>query len=289
MPNKLALYFVLLICFLFLISYFPTLPPKRFELGEYLFLRHIRPYAPRVASLSIVIPAYNEGETLRETFHRCKEAARKCTDDYEIVMLDDASADDTFAIMRELQSTDPGHVRVERHEKNLGIAATFEDLYATASKDYVFLVSGDGEYPPEALEQAWPMKDAYDVVICHRRNKPYSAYRHFISLLYRYGTALLFSIDLYDPGSIKLVKREIYTLVPATLESVYVEAERIIRAARMGYRIGRIMITQKPRTGSVARGARWTTVGNAGFDMLRLWWTLRILREDRGHRATAKR
>ena len=97
-------------------------------------------------SLSIVVPAYNEEAAIADTVSRCDAAAARCTDDYEVIALDDASKDGTLAILEGLKALFP-NLRVERHEKNQGIARTFEDLYGLASKEYVFLVSGDGQFP----------------------------------------------------------------------------------------------------------------------------------------------
>lgn len=209
------------------------------------------------------------------------KAANACTDDYEIVMLDDCSRDDTPRIMEELAQTDPARVRMIRHPVNMGIAATFEDLYRAATKDYVLLIPADGEYPPEILSSAWPMRETCDIVVCHRVQKNYTLYRQLVSKVYRYGTALLFGVDLYDPGSVKLVKREVYTNIHTQCLSVYVEAERIIRAAYAGYRLGKVEMVQQQRLGGEALGARWKTVGNAGRDMLWLWWKLRILKNPK--------
>src|SRR5208337_4143061 len=108
-------------------------------------------------SISLLIPAYNEEATLAATVHRAQSAVCTCTEDYEIVVMDDASRDRTAEIIQRLATADPGRVRNLRHETNRGIAATFEDLYRAARKDYVFLVPADNEFPPEILRQIVPM------------------------------------------------------------------------------------------------------------------------------------
>ena len=229
-------------------------------------------------SLSLVIPAYNEEAGLASTVQRCQTTLQKCTDDYEIVILDDCSKDNTVQLMEQIRQTDPAHIRTMSHETNKGIATTFEDLYRAATKEYVFLIPGDGEYPPEALERAMPLLNDFDIVVCRRIQKNYTFYRHIVSNLYRWLTVILFGVELYDPGTTKIVKREIYTSIPVTCTSVYVEAERMVRAVKKGYRLTAIDIVQEVRKGGVARGARWATVWASGKDVLRLWWELMILR-----------
>ncbi len=230
-------------------------------------------------SLSLVVPAFNEEAALEPTVRRCIDCIRKCTDDYELIILDDCSADKTAEVAERLSREDPAHIKTLRHPVNMGIASTFEDLYKAATKDYVFLIPADGEYPPEALTEAWPMLKDCDIVVCQRRQKNYTPYRHLVSGAYRWMTVLLFGEDLFDPGSTKVVKREIFTGIPVTSKSVYVEAERIIRALKRGYRIGKVDIIQETRKGGQARGARFRTVKLAALDMLRLWVELTLLRK----------
>ncbi len=227
-------------------------------------------------SISLVVPAYNEEAGLAATITRCQTVLQECTEDYEIVILDDCSKDRTVEIMEKLRSEDPAHIRTLRHETNRGIAVTFEDLYKAATKDYVFLIPGDGEYPPEALRDAMPLLKDCDIVVCRRVHKNYTPYRHMISSAYRWLTTILFGVELYDPGTTKIVKREIYTSVPVTCKSVYVEAERMIRAVKRGYKLTKIDIVQQTRKGGVARGARLQTVWNAALDIPRLWWRLHV-------------
>lgn len=250
-----------------------------FDFLDFLLLESLasQPYTPLMPSVSLVVPAYNEEAGLAATIDRCQATLRDCTDDYEIVILDDCSRDKTAEIMERIRLTDPAHIRTMRHAVNQGIARTFEDLYAAATKDYVFLIPGDAEYPPEALRDAMPLLAAHDIVVCKRVRKNYTLYRHVISWSYRWFTAILFGVDIYDPGATKVVKRDIFTTVPVTCTSVYVEVERILAAVRMGRTLATVDIMQEPRKGGVARGARLSVVWPTVVDMLSLWWRWRIL------------
>ena len=228
-------------------------------------------------SISILIPAFNEEATVETLLRRAADVVRQCSEDYEIVVLDDASRDRTAAIVEQVVQSDSRHIRLLRHEKNQGIAVTFEDLYRAASKDYVFLIAADNEFPPEVLQQIVPMLDQFDIVLCRRVSKPYTVWRHVVSAAYRRLPQLLFGVDLHDAGSIKCVKREIFAAIPVTSKGVFVEAERLIRAAKRGYRMGVVDIKQELRTAGVARGARLPVVFRAFLDMLALWVRLNIL------------
>jgi glycosyltransferase involved in cell wall biosynthesis len=108
-------------------------------------------------SISLLIPLFNEQATLEATVDRCLRVAEKCTDDFELLILDDASRDRSAEIAEQLSRQHPAWIRCLRHEVNRGIAATFEDLYRAAAKEYVYLIPADNQFPPEALHDIIPL------------------------------------------------------------------------------------------------------------------------------------
>ncbi len=230
-------------------------------------------------SVSILVAAYNEEPSLERTLNRALAVIRECSPDGEIVVMDDASTDRTPQIITAMAAANP-EIRGLRHEKNGGIAKTFEDLYQAATKDFVYLISGDGEYPPEALKLCMPLLDRYDIVVCRRRTKQYTFYRHCISNAYHWSVLWLFGVELYDPGGVKVVKREIYEKVAVRTKSVFVEADRLIRAVKRGYRVSYVDIHQEKRVGGKGRGAKFNNVWAAFCDLWTVWFELMILRKN---------
>ena len=229
-------------------------------------------------SISLVVPAYNEESTLESTVARCLTTLRRCTSDFELVMLDDGSRDQTTEVMESIRQQHPDVVRTIVHAENRGIAASFEELYRAARKDYVLLIPADGQYPPEALEQTLPLLATHDIVVFNRTHKAYTTTRMLVSRAYRWLPLVLFGVELHDPGSCKCLRREIIQEIPVRSRGVFVEAERVIRAARRGYRIGRVDIVQCEREAGRALGASPRMVVEALSDLARLWVSLILLR-----------
>ncbi|MBQ18648.1 MAG: hypothetical protein CMJ65_16170 [Planctomycetaceae bacterium] len=229
-------------------------------------------------SISLVIAAYNESATLEGVFARCLLVLEELSDDFEVVILDDASTDETAEIAAAIATAHPDIVRVITHSHNRGIAATFEELNQAATREWVFDIPGDGEYPPEALREIVPLLDTLDIVICNRIFKRYTLYRRLVSWSYRWLPRILFGVELYDPGSTKCRRRTLIEEIPLTSRGVFAEAERMIRAVRRGYRLGKVDVRPERRLAGDPRGADFVNVVGAVIDLLRLWVQLVVFR-----------
>ena len=99
--------------------------------------------------ISVIIPTYNEAAVIEETLRRSAAALRSAGGDFEIVVVDDASADGTAELVESLASEIP--VRVLRRPGRLGLATAVLDGWATARGDVWGVMDGDLQHPPEVL------------------------------------------------------------------------------------------------------------------------------------------
>jgi len=122
-------------------------------------------------NISIAAPAYNEGENISPLVERWVEylQARFKPEDYEIVVCNDGSGDNTGDLLRELASR---HLSVKpcHHAKNQGAAAALTTAIQNTTKDWVLLLDSDGQYPIENLE-------LFSKAIAHRNSPAYIGFR----------------------------------------------------------------------------------------------------------------
>lgn len=225
-------------------------------------------------SVSVCFPAYNEEATLAEVVVEADTLLTRAGLDYEILVCDDGSRDRTGAIVDDLARRIP-RLRALRHATNQGIRATFEDLYAAATKDFVFLNSTDRQWDTAILIDMLPLTRDWDIIVASRRRKPYGLSRHVVSWMYNRIPRVLFGVRTYDAGAVKLVRRAIIEKYPLLSRSPFSEAERLIRASRAGYRITEFPVDVVHRTTGRARGASVGAVLRALADVGRVWWALR--------------
>lgn len=106
--------------------------------------------------VSVVVPCYNYGRFLPEA---AASALSQDGVDVEVIVVDDASTDDSLAVARQLASADP-RITVVAHSSNQGHIATYNDGLSRAAGKYVTLVSADDLVAPGALARAAALMEA---------------------------------------------------------------------------------------------------------------------------------
>ncbi len=101
------------------------------------------------ALLSVVVPAYNEQDSLAAVVHRLVEVVPYLK---EIILVDDCSRDATPRIVEELKAKYPALVRAFRHERNQGKTAALKTGFAQATGEIVIVQDADLEYDPTEIK-----------------------------------------------------------------------------------------------------------------------------------------
>ena len=121
--------------------------------------------------ISIIIPIFNEKENLPQLYERLKSSSESWKEDYEIILVDDGSNDDSPKIMRTITQKDT-HYKIIRFSRNFGHQAAISAGIKTAKGDAVIIMDGDLQDPPEELHrflEKW--REGYEVVYAIRRKR----------------------------------------------------------------------------------------------------------------------
>lgn len=109
--------------------------------------------------VSVVIPAYNEGEVISEVIKDVKQALEGTHHPFEIIVVDDHSDDET-GTLAEMEGA-----RVIRHPENLGSGASRKTGIRASSGEWIVMIDGDGTYPADAIPKLLDALDEYPQVI----------------------------------------------------------------------------------------------------------------------------
>jgi glycosyltransferase involved in cell wall biosynthesis len=123
------------------------------------------------ASLSVVIPVYNERENIAPLYHRLDAVVRRLDRTYEIVFVDDGSTDGTSDELARLAQSDP-NVRIVEFRRNYGQTAAMHAGMQNASGDVIVTMDGDQQNDPTDIPAMLAKIDeGYDVVHGWRRRR----------------------------------------------------------------------------------------------------------------------
>lgn len=121
--------------------------------------------------VSIVIPIFNEEEILQDLFKRCIAATESWCNDFEIVSVNDGSTDNTLSILNSFHQKD-SRWKVVSLSRNFGHQAAFLAGLSCATGEYIAMIDGDLQDPPELLQNFYAkIQEGYDVVYGVRRKR----------------------------------------------------------------------------------------------------------------------
>ena len=122
--------------------------------------------------LSVVSPCYGAPTLLRELVRQITETVVQLTDSYEIILVEDASPDNSRDIIREICAED-SHVKGVFLSRNFGQQGALNAGYDTSTGNYVVTLDCDLQNPPAQIRDLYlKAQEGYDIVFATRRNRP---------------------------------------------------------------------------------------------------------------------
>jgi len=164
-----------------------------------------------VVDLSVVIPIRNEAASLPELHREFTETLGAWGRSYEIIVVDDGSTDESFAILARLQATDP-HLRVIRFRRNFGQTAAFAAGFAHARGRLIVTSDGDLQNDPRDIPAMVARLEGGLDIVCGWRQDRQDAFvsRRLPSMLANGLISTVTGVHLHDYGcSLKVFRAEI--------------------------------------------------------------------------------
>ncbi len=197
--------------------------------------------------LSIVIPVYNEAENLPLLQKALQEALTPLTVDWEVVYVDDGSADESLAVLETLAEEDPDHTCVVGLRRNFGQTAAIAAGIDHAEGDIIVLMDADLQNDPVDIPRMLAkIEEGYDVVSGWRKSRQDAFFtRTFPSRIANWLISTVTGVHLHDYGcTLKAYRREAITGF-----RLYGEMHRFIPAyaSTVGAKIIELPVTHHPR------------------------------------------
>jgi glycosyltransferase involved in cell wall biosynthesis len=196
--------------------------------------------------LSLVIPVYNEADSLAPLVAEIDEALAAYAMPHEIVFVDDGSTDGSFAAMQGLAEA-RGDVRVVRLRRNFGKAAALSHGFAAARGDILVTMDGDRQDDPAEIPKlVAPLSQGFDLVSGWKQRRQDPLNKTLPSRFFNWTVRRASGIPLHDFNcGLKSYRREVVDTI-----SVYGELHRYIPvvAAQAGFRVTEAKVSHRRRT-----------------------------------------
>jgi len=231
------------------------------------------------AGLSVFFPAYNDSGTVASMVIRAVKAASDLTPDFEIIVVNDGSADGTAEIADELARTYP-QVRVVHHAKNRGYGGALQTGFRSATKELIFYTDGDAQYDPAELSVLWDRMDAEtDLVNGYKISRSDPLHRIVIGRVYHHIVSTLFGLTVRDVDcDFRLMRRRIFERINLEKTSGVICLEMMKKITDGGFRIVEVPVHHYHRAFGKSQFFNFRRIFKTGVDVLRLWIELVVRR-----------
>src|SRR5919198_5704360 len=234
------------------------------------------------AGLSVLFPAYNDSGTIASMVIRAVKAAAELTPDFEIIVVDDGSADSTADIADELARTYP-QVRAVHHPTNRDYGAALQTGFRTATKELIFYTDGDAQYDPSELAKLWAgMTGDVDLVNGYKISRADPLHRIVIGRIYHYIVSILFGLGLRDVDcDFRLMRRAIFDRINLEKTSGIICVEMMKKIQDAGFRIVEVPVHHYHRAYGKSQFFNYRRLFRTARDLMLLWVALVVRREHR--------
>ncbi|MBT3368520.1 MAG: glycosyltransferase family 2 protein [Nitrospina sp.] len=201
-------------------------------------------------SFAVVIPVFNEDFQVGESIKQCLVEMETLGVDFEIVAVDDGSADRTYEKLRRISQQD-NRVKILQNHINLNVGISLLRGFYMAEKDFVLSNAIDLCYDLKHLNEIMPLLNDTDVLVIERKERgSVGLFRKFVSIANSLLIRLLFQTDIRTYNFVQIYRREWLELAKPKLLSRspgFAQAELIIRAIKSGARVKTSCSEVRPR------------------------------------------
>ena len=229
----------------------------------------------RPLSISVFFPCYNEQDNVGRTTQRANEVLDGLGADYEIIIVNDGSADETGKRADAIAAGDK-RIRVVHHTQNMGYGAALQSGIRAAKKELVFFTDGDGQFDIGEIKLLLPLIKQNDIVCGYRLDRKDPMMRKLNGWMWTRLVNLLFGMSIRDIDcAFKLFRAEVFTGMKMSSAGALISAEILARATRRGYRIAEVGVHHYPRTAGKQTGANLSVIMRAFKELFKLYNRIR--------------
>jgi dolichol-phosphate mannosyltransferase len=223
-------------------------------------------------SLSLVIPAFNEEAGIRHAVEEADRALSELCPDYEILVVDDGSADGTSDAVTSFASGNR-HVRLLRHETNKGYGAAIRTGFEAARCERIAFTDADCQFHLSDLDSLVRLTEENDLAVGYRLDRQDPPHRRFFSWGYNTLARTFLGTRVRDCDcALKVFRRDAAARLLPNSRGFFVNTEILTRANQEGLRIAEAGVRHRPRLRGESKVSLWE-IPRTLATLLPFWWS----------------
>ncbi len=222
-------------------------------------------------SLTLVLPAFNEEDTIAQSIREADEALAGLTSDYEILVVDDGCTDSTARIVEHEALSRPS-VRLLCQPCNLGYGAALARGFREATKDLVSFSDSDCQFDLKELDRLIFLSRDYDIVCGYRIDRQDPWIRKLYSRVYNTIVRTLLGTRVRDVDcAMKVFHRDVIQGITIETRGFFVNSEVLTKARLKNHDVVEVGVTHRPRAAGESTVSALHTIPVMG-SILKFWW-----------------
>lgn len=215
---------------------------------------------PNTSSLSVILPAHNEEAAIKTTVREVIETLSTWKLDFEVIVVDDGSQDDTGVILDTMSATYPC-LRVIHHPVNQGYGAALVSGFEAASRDLTFFMDSDGQFDIHDLARFLLLIEDYDAVLGYRIDRQDTWMRKVNAWGWEQLVGLVFGVHVRDVDcAFKLYPTSFFRGHKLETRGAMINTEILYKFIRAGHTYTQVGVRHLPRHGGRATGAKLSVI-----------------------------
>ncbi len=206
-------------------------------------------------NISMIVLAYNDAPALPQLLQGLHAVLSTLAADFEIVVVDDGSSDDSVLVVNDCAARMQG-IRLVRHDRNQGVGAGFRTGVRESRFDIIGYLDGDGQYEPRDLGSMLAALPANGAAIGIRSRRADSLRRRMVSKLYGILVRQIYGVPYRDINcGMKLFRRSyLESALPLESSGSFFDCEVLAKGFHKGRPVVELPVNHYPRRHGQAMG-----------------------------------